>query len=145
MHMGDSFLKKENAKRKAQKLKEKSQRRELRKTSNNKGKDMESMFAYVDENGQLHDTPPTMNKEEINLEDIQLGAAPKIEESPIKLGIVEKFILEKGYGFIREDEGGESIFFHTNDLLDLVKQQDRVTFEKERSPKGYKAINVKKQ
>ncbi|GLB52476.1 cold-shock protein [Neptunitalea chrysea] len=144
--MADSFSKKEKAKKKAQKLKEKSQRRENRKSNNNKGKSIESMFAYVDENGHLHDTPPTEERSEINLEDIQLGAAPIIEESPIKTGTVEKFILEKGYGFIREDGGmGETIFFHTNDLLDLVKQQDRVTFEKEKSPKGYKAIEIRKQ
>ncbi|GLB47985.1 cold-shock protein [Neptunitalea lumnitzerae] len=143
--MGDSFFKKENAKKKAKKLKEKAQRREERKSSNNKGKSLESMFVYVDENGQLHDTPPTQERTEINLEDIQLGAAPIPEESPVKTGTVEKFILEKGYGFIREDNGsGDTIFFHTNDLLELVKQQDRVTFEKEKSPKGYKAIQIKK-
>lgn len=144
--MGDSFSKKENAKKKVQKLKEKAQRREARKFNNNKGKDLKSMFVYVDENGHLHDSPPTFKKNEIHLEDIQLGAAPKIEESPVKTGIVETFLIEKGFGFIREDEGhGESIFFHSSDLLNIVKQHDRVTFEKENSPKGYKAIQIKKQ
>ncbi len=144
--MGDSFSKKEYAKKKIQKLKEKAQRREARKSSNNKGKDLESMFAYVDENGHLQNTPPTLRKSEVNLEDIQLGAAPKIAESPIKTGTVETFLIEKGFGFIREDEGhGENIFFHSSDLLNILKPNDRVTFEKENSPKGYRAIQIKKQ
>ncbi|SFU53108.1 Cold shock protein, CspA family [Pustulibacterium marinum] len=143
--MADSFSKKEKAKKKAKKLKEKAERREQRKTDNNKGLELKDMLVYVDENGHLQDTPPDAPREEIKLEDIQLGAAPIEEEDPIKTGFVEKFILEKGYGFIREENGnGDNIFFHTSDLLDLIKQQDRVTFEKERSPKGYKAVNIKK-
>ncbi len=143
--MGDSFSKKEKIKKKAQKLKEKAARREERKTTNNKGQKLEDMFVYVDENGHLQNTPPTEEKTEIKLEDIQLGAAPIPTESPIKKGYIERFMPEKGYGFIKQDHShGDNLFFHTNDLLDSVKQQDRVTFEKEASPKGYKAINIKK-
>lgn len=144
--MADSFFKKENSKKKAQKQKAKAQRREDRKTNNNKGKDIESMFAYVDENGQLHDTPPTHEKTEIDVNDIQLGATKKPEESQIKKGIVENFLLEKGYGFIREEnDAKESIFFHVNDMLEIIKLHDKVFFEKENSPKGYKATQIRKQ
>lgn len=142
--MGDSFSKKENAKKKAQKLKEKAQRREDRKSNNNKGKSLDDMFVYVDENGNLHDTPQTTAKTEVNLEDIRLGATPIPDEPTEKTGTVVKFILEKGFGFILEDNTSDSIFFHTNDLLELIKEQDRVTFEKGRSPKGYQATNIKK-
>ncbi len=55
--MADSFSKKENFKKKIQKQKEKALRREERKTNNNKGKDMEDVFMYVDEFGRLTSTP----------------------------------------------------------------------------------------
>ena len=73
--MADSFSKKENFKKKLQKQKEKALRREERKENNNKGKDLEQMFSYVDEFGRITNTPPE-KRDEISLEDIQLGAAP---------------------------------------------------------------------
>ena len=54
--MADSFSKKENFKKKLQKQKEKAQRREERKTNNDKGKEVE--FMYVDSYGRLTSTPP---------------------------------------------------------------------------------------
>lgn len=78
--MADSFSKKENFKKKIQKQKEKALRREERKTNNNKGKDMEDVFMYVDEFGRLTSTPPEQ-RQEINLEDIQLGAGPYSSET----------------------------------------------------------------
>lgn len=143
--MGDSFSKKENAKKKAKKLKDKEQRREERKTNNNKGKSLEDMLVYVDAHGNLHNTPQETQKTEINLSEIRLGATPIPDEPTEKTGTVVKFLLEKGFGFILEDETSDSIFFHTSDLLELIKEQDRVKFEKERTPKGYQAIHIKKQ
>ena len=58
--MADSFFKKENRKKKIEKKKQKSQKREDRKVNNNKGKGLESMIVYVDENGHLTSTPPAM-------------------------------------------------------------------------------------
>ena len=66
--MADSFSKKENFKKKLQKQKEKNLKREERKTNNNKGKGLEEMLLYVDENGQLTETPPDdQNREGIDL------------------------------------------------------------------------------
>lgn len=62
--MPDSFNKKENIKKKIKKQKDKAYKRELRKTENNKGKGLESMLIYVDENGHLTSTPPEINKQE---------------------------------------------------------------------------------
>ena len=73
--MADSFSKKENFKKKIQKQKEKAQRREERKANNNKGKELEDMFSYVDEFGRITTTPPE-KRQEVSLDDIQLGAAP---------------------------------------------------------------------
>ena len=140
--MADSFSKKENRKKKAKKQKERAQRREERKLNNNKGKGFEAMIAYVDQNGNLTDTPPDPKEQpKIDVADIQLGAAPKEPDVP-KTGKVTTFLPDKGYGFITESLKGEQIFFHINNLTDTVEISDTVTFEVERTPKGYSAINV---
>ena len=57
--MADSFSKKKNFKKKKFKnKKKKAQRREERKANNNKGKELEDMFSYVDEFGRITTTPP---------------------------------------------------------------------------------------
>ncbi|MFC4818312.1 MULTISPECIES: hypothetical protein [unclassified Flavobacterium] len=77
--MADSFFKKENRKKKIVKKKLKSQKREDRKANNNKGKGLESMIVYVDENGHLTNTPPAFMK--TNAETASTDAAsPKIQK-----------------------------------------------------------------
>lgn len=142
--MSESFSKKEQAKKKAKNRQDKAEKMQERKAQNNKGKSLEDMMAYLDEDGNITSTPPKGTpRREINLEDIQLGAAPLIEEDPIKTGVVSFFNDAKGYGFIVEDKSGESVFLHGNQLSQSIKEKDKVTFEKERTPKGYSAINVK--
>ena len=136
--MADSFSKKENFKKKLQKQKDKALRREERKTNNDKGKETE--FMYVDAYGRLTSTPPE-ERLEVDLDDIQLGAAPVEAESPIKTGIVT-FLSDKGYGFITENKTNENVFFHSNNCAVPVKKGNKVSFEKERSPKGFSAINI---
>ena len=136
--MADSFSKKENFKKKQQKLKEKAIRREDRKTNNDKGKEVEYM--YVDAYGRLTSTPPE-EKMEVDLENIQLGAAPIEAEELVKTGIVT-FVSEKGYGFITENKSNENVFFHSNNCAVPIKKGNKVSFEKERSPKGFSAINI---
>jgi len=136
--MADSFSKKENFKKKIAKQKEKAIRREDRKTNNDKGKEVEYM--YVDAYGRLTSTPPE-EKMEVDLENIQLGAAPIEAEEAVKTGIVT-FVSEKGYGFITENKSNENIFFHSNNCVQPIKKGNKVSFEKERSPKGFSAINI---
>ncbi|SHK45722.1 cold-shock protein [Epilithonimonas mollis] len=136
--MADSFSKKENFKKKLQKQKEKALRREDRKTNNEKGKEIE--FMYVDAFGRLTSTPPD-EKVEVDLENIQLGAAPIEAEETVKKGIVT-FVSDKGYGFITEDNNKENVFFHSNNCDQLLKKGNKVSFEKERSPKGFSAVNI---
>ncbi|UOU98440.1 cold shock domain-containing protein [Chryseobacterium daecheongense] len=138
--MGDSFSKKENFKKKVQKQKEKAQRREERKANNNKGKDLDDMLVYVDEYGRLTSTPPE-KRAEVNLKEIQLGAAPIAEEDIRKTGIVT-FFSEKGYGFITENNTKENVFFHTNNCAEPIKKGNKVSFEKEKSAKGFAAVNI---
>jgi cold shock protein len=141
--MADSFSKKENFKKKQQKQKEKAQKREERKSSNNKGKSLDDMIMYVDANGQLTSTPPDhTEKAEIDINNIQLGAAPIEAEETLKTGIVT-FLSEKGYGFITEDKTKENIFFHNNNCIDPIKKGNKVSFEKEKSPKGFSATEIR--
>lgn len=138
--MADSFLKKEKNKKKLQKEKEKALRREERKLHNNKGKDLEEMFSYVDEFGRLSSTPPE-KREEIDVNEIRLGAAPIEEQTKEKTGIVT-FMSEKGYGFINESGSGENLFFHSSNCVEPVKKGNKVSFEKEKSIKGFSAVNI---
>lgn len=139
--------KKDREKKRLQKKKEKEQRKEERKSNNMKGASLDDMISYVDEYGNLTDTPPDpkAKKTKVDLSTIQLGAAKREEEDPIKTGKVDFFNTDKGFGFIIDSFGKERYFFHVNGLIDQVAENDKVQFELERGPKGWNAINVKKQ
>lgn len=142
--MADTFGKKTLQQKRAKKKQDKLERREDRKTNNNKGKSLEEMITYLDEYGNFTDVPPDKQKrKKINSKDIQLGAAPVAEEKELT-GRVATFFTDKAYGFITEDKTGANIFVHSNNLLEAINENDRVTYEKEKTPKGYAAINVKK-
>lgn len=55
-------------------------------------------------------------------------------------------VTDRGFGFIKPDEGDKDLFFHANSLqgasFDEVKEGDPVTFDVEEGPKGPAAINV---
>lgn len=62
----------------------------------------------------------------------------------MQTGIVKFFNEGKGYGFIKEDESNQEIFVHITGLVDQVRENDKVTFDKVDGRKGVNAINVKK-
>lgn len=143
--MGESFSKKENRNKKAKAKENKAQRTQERKLNNNKGKSLEDMLAYVDENGNLSASPPReINRVEIDAKDIHIGATPRPVEDVTRTGTVTFFNQSKGFGFIVDDKSKEDIFFHMNDLLEVVKEKDKVTFLRDRNAKGYFAASVKK-
>jgi cold shock protein len=143
--MSESFSKKEKANKKAKAKRDKAEKMAERKANNNKGKSLEDMMAYIDENGNISDTPPDeRNRREIDLDSIQLGAAPIVAEDTHSKGRVSFFNEAKGYGFIVDEKTNENIFFHTSSLSQPVKEKDRVSFEKERTARGYSAIRVVK-
>jgi len=113
-----------------------------------KGKSLDEMMAYVDENGNITSTPPDpTKKKKIITEDIQI-ATPKQEAIQpgdlIRKGKVTFFNESKGYGFIKDSESQESIFVHINELSEAVGENDKVTFEVEPGQKGMTAVRVKK-
>ena len=143
-----SFGKKEREKKRLKKKQDKLKLKEVRKASSNKGGNWEDMIAYVDEFGNVTDTPPdpTLKKEVIDASEIVLGIPKKVEVyvDPIKKGKVEFFNDSKGYGFIKEQDTQEKYFVHVNGLIDRVAEGDKVTFELEQGMKGLNAVRVKK-
>ena len=143
--MSETFAKKEKEKKKAKERRDKAQKMQDRKETNTKGKSLEDMMAYLDENGNITNTPPDPRKrKEINLDDIQLGAARVEPENVLREGVISFFNDAKGYGFITDNASRENVFVHANQLSQVVKERDKVTFERERTPKGISAVNVKK-
>lgn len=143
--MPETWNKKEREKKKRQIKKEKAEKKQERK-ENKTSSDLESMYAYLDENGNLSSKPPDPRKKIIvNVEDIELGV-PKHEINPedlIRTGIVTFFNNEKGYGFIKDLVSHESVFVHINSLSEPIKENNKVSFEVEMGAKGANAVNVK--
>lgn len=142
----ETFNKKELEKKRMQKRKEKEQRKEDRKANAKDGQSWESMMAYVDENGNISSTPPDPTKKKtIKTEDIVTGARniDTGEEEVAKTGKVTFFNTSKGFGFIKDDQTGDSIFVHVNNVLQAIKENDKVTYETERGVKGLSAVRVK--
>jgi len=60
----------------------------------------------------------------------------------MKNGTVKFFNAEKGFGFIKEDNGQE-IFVHASGLQEDIRENDNVTFDVQEGKKGLNAVNVK--
>lgn len=144
--MGETWNKKEREKKKRQLKKDKEERKLERKEKSKSGNGLDGMMAYIDENGNLSDSPPDpRRKVEVRAEDIVIGV-PKWEESDQQLnrkGVVTFFNEAKGYGFIRDKFTQQNIFVHTSELTEPVKEQSKVSFDCEQGPKGLMAVRVK--
>jgi CspA family cold shock protein len=65
----------------------------------------------------------------------------------MKQGKVKFFDTQKGFGFIKPDDGGEDVFVHRNNIENLdydqgLEDNEAVEFEVEETPKGLSATNV---
>ena len=144
----ESFGKKEREKKRQKKREQKKLLKEERKANSNKGADLDSMIAYVDAYGNPTDTPPdpTVEKEEISAESIEIGVPKREKEAkPFeKTGKVAFFDTSKGYGFINEEISGERFFVHVTGLIDSIQENDQVRLELEKGPKGLNAVKVEK-
>lgn len=144
----ETFAKKEKEKKKLKQRQDKEEKMDERKANAKKGKSLEDMMAYIDENGNISSTPPDPRKKKVfKQEDMQIGV-PKTEAADpadlIRKGVVTFFNGDKGFGFIKDIETQESVFIHVNQLQEPIKENDKVIFEVEMGPKGPNAVNVKK-
>lgn len=142
----ETYSKKEKEKKRLKKRQDKALKREERK-ANSEGGGLDAMMAYVDEFGNITDTPPDPTaKKKIKAENIELGV-PKREHEALsaeRTGRVEFFNDSKGFGFIKEEGSGEKHFVHVNGCLEEINENDKVSFELERGMKGMNAVRVKK-
>jgi len=141
----ETFNKKEKEKKRLKKRKDKLEKREERK-ANSPGGDLENMMAYVDENGDISETPPDPTKKKtVNAKSIEIGVPKREEEvNKTRTGRVEFFNDSKGFGFIKELETQEKYFVHVNGLTEEVREGDKVSFDLERGMKGMNAVRVKR-
>ncbi|MDO6736508.1 cold-shock protein [Wenyingzhuangia sp. 2_MG-2023] len=141
--MADSFEKKEREKKRDKKRKDKAARKEQQKLSGEKTAE----FMYMGADGQLTtEKPESLIREEVSLDEIQISTPKKEDleqEDPVKIGIVNNFNKDKGYGFIDQKETGESFFVHINNVEGTIKEGNKVSFETEKGPKGLVAVKVK--
>jgi cold shock CspA family protein len=141
----ETFSKKEREKKKRLKQQNKDMKREARKSNNDKGKGLDAMMAFIDENGNLTSTPPDpKKKKQFLVEDIQISVAKHAKEDPIRSGVIICFYENKGYGFIQDKESGERIFLHVKQMQTPMLENDKVLFEVESGQKGLSAVRVKK-
>ena len=145
----ETYNKKEKEKKRLKKKEDKQKKKEERRAlaEENGGGGLESMMAYVDEYGNITDTPPDeTKKKKINVDNIEIGATKRVEEEmpTVRSGKIEFFNDSKGFGFVREAATQEKYFVHVSGLMQEVLEGDKVTFELERGMKGMNAIKVKK-
>jgi len=115
-----TFNKKERVKKQQQKRQQKLEKKELHKSDNNKGKALEEMFAYVDEFGNLSNTPPE-KKYEFKEEDL---LRPSSDEDEYHHGKVSYYNNEGHYGFIRDNMTKQTVYFNDK-LAGIVLRLDQ--------------------
>jgi len=140
----ETFGKKEREKKRLKKKQDKLLKKESRKAG-----EKNSEFIYVDEYGQLTDTPPDPTRKiKVDASTIEIGIPKKEdreeEETADKTGKVSFFDTSKGFGFILDTNSQDKYFVHVSGLLEEIKENDKVTFELERGLKGMNAVRVKK-
>ena len=136
--------KRENEKKRLAKREEKLKKKESKKLSGSSNS-FEDMIAYVDEYGMITSTPPEENvkRKEIDVDDIVIATPKKEDMEPVVLkGRVEFFNEARGFGFIKNLSGVDKYFFHVNNLVSKIAENDIVTFDLERGLKGMNAINI---
>ncbi|MGQ9621541.1 MAG: cold-shock protein [Bacteroidales bacterium] len=58
-------------------------------------------------------------------------------------GKVKFFNETRGFGFIKDADSDNEYFVHSTGLLDVIRENDEVTFDLQEGRKGLNAVNVK--
>jgi len=142
----ETFSKKEKEKKKAKKQLDKKEKAAERKANAVKGGDLNDMMAYVDQDGNITSTPQLQQKSNVSLDDIRIATPKQVagEGDEFNTGIISFFNTDKGYGFIRDADTRDNVFFHVNNLLYAAKENDKVKFQTEKGPKGLSAVKIEK-
>ena len=61
----------------------------------------------------------------------------------MKNGTVKFFNESKGFGFIKEKGSEKEYFVHASGLIDIIRENDEVSFDLVEGKKGLNAANVK--
>lgn len=61
----------------------------------------------------------------------------------MKEGTVKFFNEAKGFGFIKVKDTDQDIFVHSTNLIDNIREDDRVQFDVEQGDKGLSAVKVR--
>lgn len=141
----ESMNKKAVRQKKEKKRKDKEKRR--LESKDQESSSFDEMIAYVDEFGNITDTPPDpdQKKEEIDLDSIEVSVAksdPNDKPDLVRKGVVSFYNDSKGFGFIRDLETDQRVFVHTSNLLEEIKENNMVQFEIGKGPKGPTAMEV---
>jgi len=144
----ETYSKKDKEKTRQKKRKEKEEEMAERKANAKKGKSLDEMMAYVDENGNISSTRPDPNKKQkIDASEIHVSV-PRLEDRPVydttRKGTITFFNQDKGFGFIKDALNHESVFVHISQTTEPLTENDKVTFEMGSGPRGPSASNVKK-
>ena len=61
----------------------------------------------------------------------------------MKTGIVKWYDAVKGYGFIAPEDGDKDVFVHKSAVgVAGLQEGQKVSFDTEKTPKGFAAVNV---
>jgi CspA family cold shock protein len=75
------------------------------------------------------------------------SVAQKEEQNEMATGTVKWFNDSKGFGFIKQDGGGDDVFCHQSAIQSegfrTLAEGQMVEFEVNRGPKGLQAANVR--
>ncbi|WP_346237531.1 cold-shock protein [Niabella insulamsoli] len=141
--MGETWNKREREQKKRNAKKQKAERKLERKENTDKGKSLDEMMAYVDENGNLSETPPDKNVKRSQYIPPTVANSNELNQvEKTRIGVVTFFDTGKGYGFIKDSETGESIFVHVNSSSVQLSENLKVSFEIQKGPRGFAAANV---
>ncbi|RYY57873.1 MAG: cold shock domain-containing protein [Chitinophagaceae bacterium] len=141
----ETFNKKAKEQKRLKQRQDKQQKLEERKLNGGKSKGLDDMLAYVDENGNITDTPPDPgHRAEYNLEDIQISTPQGNTRDNTRTGKLQFFNEEKGFGFIIDDRNHERVFVHSSNLNFDVQLNEKLQYELQAGDRGWVAVNVEK-